>query len=480
MCRRRLAVGAALVRLFVVTRAAGRPTEPVPAPDGTRLTDHAQRPTTDASVCGTVRVGRHAVTALGQDGRGPLDAARRLPARGSSDRRREGAVEGTPDASDRARPTVLDRLLGRSLRGHALEPGVTAAGAAGPTFYAPPAAPPAPGPGGPLLVGHAEGQGVPRGQPPPQPPPGRLGQGQPRGQKTAAVVTGLDPLRPDPRSPQAGGAARRQAPGRPAPAARPRPEGQARRATRAGQAGARRRLAPRVAPRDGPHSQHRVARPAGAAARPQQVMRPGAACTWILDSIHAPESGWDPATALLGASQPPRVAGLRAYLQPLLAGPTAAGLTALAAEAPAPRARRPHGRPSGARSATPSATARSGAPMRTWHGAGRLALASSQAPGGLWCRMAGSRPAGVGRKQGRRQGSTGGRCASTVMGIALGRVIGKRTIHDSMAARRRGRSRRKARHGSGRRDQPALHSFWSHSKDFLPRRPSSHLGQFCR
>jgi hypothetical protein len=44
--RRLLALGAALLRLFFVTRAAGRPAGPVLAPDGTPLKYHGQRPTT--------------------------------------------------------------------------------------------------------------------------------------------------------------------------------------------------------------------------------------------------------------------------------------------------------------------------------------------------------------------------------------------------------------------------------------------------
>ena len=44
--RRLLTLGAALLRLFLVTRAAVRPAEPVTAPDGTRLTYHEQRWTT--------------------------------------------------------------------------------------------------------------------------------------------------------------------------------------------------------------------------------------------------------------------------------------------------------------------------------------------------------------------------------------------------------------------------------------------------
>src|SRR5918999_4468493 len=47
--RRLLARGAALLRLFLVTRAAVRPAEPVLAPDGTPLTYHDQRPKNDSS-----------------------------------------------------------------------------------------------------------------------------------------------------------------------------------------------------------------------------------------------------------------------------------------------------------------------------------------------------------------------------------------------------------------------------------------------
>src|SRR5712692_1550178 len=45
--RRLLALGAALLRLFFVTRAAIRPAEPLTAPGGMRLPSHDQRPTTD-------------------------------------------------------------------------------------------------------------------------------------------------------------------------------------------------------------------------------------------------------------------------------------------------------------------------------------------------------------------------------------------------------------------------------------------------
>src|SRR6266850_6499672 len=63
LCRRLLALGAMRWRRCFVTRAARRPAEPVTSPDGTRLTDHAQRPTTDEAVLGQGRFGRHAFTA---------------------------------------------------------------------------------------------------------------------------------------------------------------------------------------------------------------------------------------------------------------------------------------------------------------------------------------------------------------------------------------------------------------------------------
>jgi hypothetical protein len=69
-----------------------RPAEPVTAPDGTRLTYHDQRPTTDSSVFGKVRFWRHSFTSVGQEGLGPVDAELSLPARCYADLLREWAV----------------------------------------------------------------------------------------------------------------------------------------------------------------------------------------------------------------------------------------------------------------------------------------------------------------------------------------------------------------------------------------------------
>jgi hypothetical protein len=334
--RRLLALGAALLRLFLVTRAAVRPAEPVTAPDGTRLTDHDQRPTTDYSVVGNVRFWRHSFTSLGHEGLCPVDAELSWPARCYSDLLREWAVYGTTDESYRESQTVLERILGLSLSVQALETCVTEAGADVTTFYEQPVDPTAPVPSGTILVVQADGKGVPMVQPSPQTPPVHLGKGQKRGKKKEAVVTGLYTIAPYPRTPQEVVAALLQEPGGPAPAARPRPEGKERRATLEGKAVAMSRLVQRVAQRDGPSIQQRVALTDGAEALQQQVGTHLPEYTLILAVIHATEYLWDTANALLGETHPQRLAWVRAYLEPLLAGQNDAVITALEAEAKDP------------------------------------------------------------------------------------------------------------------------------------------------
>jgi hypothetical protein len=99
------------------------------APDGTRLASHDQRPRTYVSVFGKVRFWRHDETASGHDGSCPLEAELSVPARCSSDVRREWAAYGTTDEADRERQTVLERILGVSLSLQAIETsGADAAG----------------------------------------------------------------------------------------------------------------------------------------------------------------------------------------------------------------------------------------------------------------------------------------------------------------------------------------------------------------
>jgi hypothetical protein len=335
--RRLLALGKALLRRFFVTRAAMRPAEPVTAPDGTRLPDHDQRPTTSSSVFGNVCFARHALTTPGQAGRCPLDAELSLPARCDSDLLREWAVYGATDESSRESQTILARILGLSLSLQAIESAVVEAGGDVTTCDEPPTEP-TPSPSeGTILVVQADGPGVPMVQPPPQTPVARLAKGQKRTQQKEAVVTALYPMSPYQRTPQEVVAALLQDPDRPEPAGRPQPIGNELRATFEGKAAAMSDLGQRVTQHDGPPIQQHVALTDGAEALPQQVVTHVPASTFILDIIQATEDLWDTAHVLLGETHPHRLAWVRAYLEPLLAGQTDAVITALEAAGHDPR-----------------------------------------------------------------------------------------------------------------------------------------------
>ena len=333
--RRLLALGASLLRLFFVTRAAVRPAEPVRAPDGTPLTYHDQRPTTDYSVFGKVCFGRPYFTARGHQGLCPLDTALSLPARCYSDLLREWAAYGTTDASYRESQTVLERILGLSLSLQALETGGIEAGGDVATFYELPVEPPPASPADTILVVQADGKGVPMVQPPIMPPPVRLGKGQKRTKKKEAVVTALYTMAPYPRTPQEVVTALLDDE-HPTSATRPVPVRKELRATLEGKTVAMEHLVPRVAQREGPHIQHRVALTDGAEALQQQLVTHVPAFTLVLDIIHAIEYLWAAANALLGETHPQRLAWVRAYLEALLAGQTDAVITALAVEAKDP------------------------------------------------------------------------------------------------------------------------------------------------
>jgi hypothetical protein len=331
--RRLLALGAALLRLFFVTRAAVRPAEPVTTPDGTRLTYHDQRPTTYYSVFGKVRFWRHSFTAPGQQGLCPLDAELSLPTRCYSDLLQEWAVYGTTDESYRESQTVLERILGLSLSAQAIETSVADAAGEVRAFYEQPVEPPAPAPEQTILVVQADGKGVPMVPASPAAPAVRLSKGQKRGKKKEAVVTSLYTIAPYRRTPQEVVAALLQDPGRPEAETRPTPVGKELRATLEGKSVAMTRLVQRVAQREGPQIQHRVALTDGAEALQQQVVTHLPEHTLVLDIIHATEYLWDTANLLLGETHPHRTVWVRSYLEPLVAGQTEAVLTALEAEA---------------------------------------------------------------------------------------------------------------------------------------------------
>jgi hypothetical protein len=264
-----------------------------------------------------------------------------LPARCDSDLFCEGVADGTTDESARQSQRVIERILGGSLSIQALEARVVEAAGEVTALSAQPAIAPTPPPDATILVVQADGTGGPMVQPSPAASPVRLGQGQKRGKKKEAVVTGLDTSAPSRRTPQEVVAALLPAPASPQAAARPGPVAKARRATLSGKTVALRPLVARVARREGPHIPPRGARTAGAAALPQQRVRPLPPHPLGLAMIHATASLGDTAHARLGETPPPRTAWVRHDLESLMAGQSAAVSTALTAAANDPRGTAP-------------------------------------------------------------------------------------------------------------------------------------------
>jgi hypothetical protein len=326
--RRLLALGAALLRLFFVTRAAVRPAGPVGGPAGTSWAYHDQRRTTYYSVFGKVVFHRHAFTAPGQPVVCPLDAALGLPERCYSDLLREWMAYGATDESYRESQTVLERVLGVSLSLQALETTVAEAAVDVAGFYDQRLAPASAASAGTILVAQADGKGVPLVPPGPTPRPVRRGKGHPPATKEA-VVTALYTIAPYPRTPQDVVAALLREAEAPLPAPRPPPIGKEVQATLDGKEAALTRLAQRAAQREHPAIAHRVALTDGAAALQAQMTTHLPDYTLVLDIIHASEYLWDAANALLGEGHPERTAWVRGHLVDVLAGQTPTVIRAL-------------------------------------------------------------------------------------------------------------------------------------------------------
>jgi hypothetical protein len=331
--RQLLALGATLLRLFFVTRAAERPPAPVPTPGGPPLTYHDCRPITYYSIFGKVRFARHYFAAPGQPGCCPLDAALSLPERCYSDLLREWAAFGATDESYRESQTGLERILGHQLSLQAMETTVREDAVDVTAFYAQPPAPDAPVPLGPILVVQADGKGVPQTQALNGVPRERLGKGQKRSKKKEAVVTSLYSIAPYHRTPEDVVAALMQNLRPPEPAIRPRPVAKEVHATLDGKTVALLRLQQRAARRGGAPDQQRVALTDGAAALQEQLQAHFPAHTLVLDIIHATEYLWDAANALLGETHPERNGWVRRRLQQVMHGATATVIAELEATA---------------------------------------------------------------------------------------------------------------------------------------------------
>ena len=327
--RQLLALGAQLLRLFFVQRAAVRPSEPVYGPDGTRLTYHEKRRTTYFSVFGKVRFRRHYFHAPGQKGVCPLDAELSLPSRCYSDLLRDWAEYCTTNESYDESNRVLKRILGLSISKQALETAVQEDAVNVEAFYEQKAAPPLEAEG-PILVIQADGKGIPMIRDEPMDQPARRGKGQKRTKKKESVVPAIYTIEPYPRTPQwVADALMRYIEGNKEPEQtltfqpqRPVPVGKEVQATMKGKDFALERLARRVDQREGEHIQQRAALTDGAEALQDRVLSRFPGFELILDIIHVLEYLWDAANALLGETHPDRTAWVKEQLLLILSGKT--------------------------------------------------------------------------------------------------------------------------------------------------------------
>jgi hypothetical protein len=322
--RRLLALGAALLRLFFISRAAARPSEPRTTPSGRRMRYTGMRETTYVSVFGTVRFARHYYTAPGHPGTCPLDAELSLPKRCYSDLLREWFTYGATEVSYRATQDLLTHILGQTLSVQALETSMHETAVDAVDFFAQPPDPAPVDPTATILVAQADGKGIPLCQSLHDQQPARLQRGQKRSKKKEAIVTSLYTIAPHPRTPEAVVAAllHEKPPTGAAPAARPAPVGKELRATLAGKAVALERLAQRVRQHDHAHIQQRVALTDGAEALQQQMQAHLPQHTLVLDIIHATEYLWDAVNGWLGDAHPERQDWMRHGLTHLLRGET--------------------------------------------------------------------------------------------------------------------------------------------------------------
>jgi len=333
--RRLLALGAALLRLFFITRAAARPAAPT-LPDGTLLAYHDQRLITYYSVFGKLRFPRHYFTAPGQPGCCPLDATLSLPNRCYSDLLREWTNYDATDGAYRETADSIARIFGLDLSIQALETNVQEDAQDVAAFYAQPRAATDPTTAGSILVVQADGKGVPIVQPPLADPPLRLGKGQKRTKKKEAIVTSLYTIAPYVRTPTDVRAALLHEKCRADHPIRPLPVQKETRATLQGKAAAMQILQQRATLRDGRHIRARVALTDGAESLQEHITTAFPTYTLILDIIHASEYLWDTATALLGETNPARTSWVAAKLDLVLAGQTDTVIVQLTQEATHP------------------------------------------------------------------------------------------------------------------------------------------------
>jgi hypothetical protein len=324
--RRLLALGALLLRLFFIHRAAARPSEPVQAADGTKLKYVDKRSTTYFSVFGKICFRRHYFHAAGQEGVCPLDAELSLPSRCYSDLLRDWAEHSATNESYTESLRGLNRILGLQVSKQALETGILEDAVDVEAFYEQKETPSIEQEGS-ILVVQADGKGVPMKRDEPAVKAARRGKGQKRAKKKEAVVTAIYTIAPYERIPQDVVDAlvpkqEKAEQDAKSLSQRPSPVGKEVRATLEGKEVAFERLTRRITQREGAHIQHRVALTDGAESLQNRMFELPSPFTLVLDIIHAIEYLWNAANALLGETHPQRTDWMRERLLHILSGQT--------------------------------------------------------------------------------------------------------------------------------------------------------------
>jgi hypothetical protein len=326
-----LTLGAELLRLFFVQRAAERPEAPVYQPDGTSLSYHSLRRTTYVSVFGKIQFQRHYFYAAEKEGVCPLDAELSLPPRCYSDLLRDWAEYCTTTESYGESNQILKRILDLSISKLALETGVQEDAVDVETFYEHKPVPP-PQEEDAILVVQADGKGVPMVRKETAPRVARRGKGKKRTKKKEAVVTASYTIAPYSRTPEQvverlmrEKEEHEEGPeGSENDASRPVPVGKEVRATLDGKDSAFEQLVARVTQRDGAHIEQRVALTDGDDALQRQMEGRLSTFTLVLDIIHASEYLWAAANAVLGEQHPERNVWVRDRLLLILSDETEA------------------------------------------------------------------------------------------------------------------------------------------------------------
>jgi hypothetical protein len=336
--RRVLALGAALLRLFFLSRAADRPTPPHSAATGQPIPYHDRRAIHYTSVFGPIVFARHYFYAIDAAGICPLDADLSLPPTCYSDLLREWAADGFTDRTYRASSSTIEQILGLSLGSQALETIAQLDARDVAAFYDQALEPATPIPPATIVVAQADGKGIPMVQPTTESSAVRLGKGQKRTKKKEAIVTALYTIAPYVRTPQEVLSALLHERETHADAARVRPAPVCKelRASLEGKETAIRKLAERAALREGRHISERVALTDGAEPLQEQMLSQLPDYSLVLDIIHATEYLWESANAVLGETNAARTTWIRQHLEVLLEGRTDAVIAALEQAATAP------------------------------------------------------------------------------------------------------------------------------------------------